>query len=265
MHTSRRLRPILVSGCLLAATVLSGCGGSSSPSAVSGPAPSVDAATIDPTPVTETASSTESSIAPESNSAPESSIAPEVSAAADPAASTAETSLDGTWAIADGSQAGFRVPEILNGQKTEAVGRTPAITGSMTVAGATVTATDFVFDLTQLKSDSDKRDAQVQTRIMDTAKFPTATFVLAEPIDFSKVPADQEQISLPAKGNLTVHGVTKPVTLDLKARRNGSNIEVLGSFTMTFADWSVPNPSFKPFVEVGESGLIEWLLVFAKK
>ncbi len=254
MRTSRRSRHVFVSGLLFAAVGLAGCGGSSAP-AESATTAATSGAPTDSAPA----------LGSDGSVAPASSVAPEASAAPEPAASKAETSLDGTWAIADGAQAGFRVPEILNGQKTEAVGRTTAITGSMTVAGTKVTGTDFVFDLTKLKSDSDRRDAQVQTRIMDTAKYPTATFVLTDPIDFGKVPADKEEITLPAKGNLTVHGQTKPVTLDLKARRNGSNVEVLGTFNMTFADWGIPNPSFKPFVEVGDSGLIEWLLVFAKQ
>ncbi len=174
-------------------------------------------------------------------------------------------SLDGTWEIVDGSEAGYRVPEVLNGQETEGVGRTKAITGSMTVAGTTVTTTEFSFDLTKLASDSERRDAQVQTRIMDTAKFPNATFVLSEPIDVGKVPADKEEVKIPAKGTLTLHGTTKPIDIELTARRNGANVEVLGSYALTFADFGIPDPSFKPFVEVGKTGSIEWLLVFAKK
>jgi polyisoprenoid-binding protein YceI len=185
--------------------------------------------------------------------------------AAEPAAGAASAeSIEGTWKIADGAEAGYRVPEILNGQKTEGVGRTKSITGSMTIAGTKVTATEFVFDLTKLASDSGKRDNQVQTRIMETSKFPDAKFVLGEPIDIGKIPDDKKEITIPAKGSLTVHGTTKPVTLDLKARRNGANIEVLGSFDLKFADWGIPDPSFKPFVEVGSSGFIEWLLVFSK-
>jgi polyisoprenoid-binding protein YceI len=168
-------------------------------------------------------------------------------------------SVDGEWKIAEGSEAGYRVAEVLQGQKAEAVGRTMTITGSMTIAGTKATAGEFVFDLTQLK-----RDGQVQTRIMQTAQFPTATFKLTGPVDFGQVPAEKQTVTAKALGDLTLHGVTKPVEVELQARMNGANVEVLGSLPVTFADWGIENPSIKPFVEVGETGTIEWLLVMAK-
>jgi polyisoprenoid-binding protein YceI len=232
----------------LSAVALGACGGSSSP------APAAPAATT----IVDAGGATTLG---ESTDEPTPTIA---EPAATVATAAGAESMDGMWKIADGAEAGYRVPEILNGQKTEGVGRTKSITGSMTIAGTKVTATDFVFDLTKLASDSGKRDNQVQTRIMETAKFPDAKFVLGEPIDIGKMPDDKKEITIPAKGSLTVHGSTKPVTLDLKARRNGATIEVLGSFDLKFADWGIPDPSFKPFVEVGASGFIEWLLVFTK-
>jgi polyisoprenoid-binding protein YceI len=172
--------------------------------------------------------------------------------------------VDGEWKVAAGSEAGYRVPEILQGQKIEAVGRTPGVTGSMTVAGSAVTAAAFTFDMTKLASDSGKRDNQVQTRIMKTAEFPTATFTATGPIEFGKAPAEGETVSAKAVGDLMMHGTTKPVTVDVQARRKGANVEVLGSLEITFAEWGIENPSIKPFVEVGEKGTIEWLLVMAK-
>jgi polyisoprenoid-binding protein YceI len=180
------------------------------------------------------------------------------------AAAPADASVDGEWKAIAGSEAGYRVSEILQGQKVEAVGRTPGVTGSMTVAGTQATAGEFTFDMTGLKSDQDKRDGQVQGRIMKTSEFPTAVFKLTGPVDFGKAPAEGESVSAKATGDLTVHGTTKPVTVDLQARRKGANVEVLGSLEITFADWGIENPSFKPFVEVGEKGTIEWLLVLAK-
>jgi polyisoprenoid-binding protein YceI len=184
-------------------------------------------------------------------------------AAAAPAAGEA-AAVDGEWKIVAGSEAGYRVPEILQGQKTEGVGRTTAITGSMTIVGTQATAGEFTFDLTKLASDSGKRDEQVQGRIMETAKFPNAVFKLTSPVDFGKVPADKETVKAKAAGELTLHGVTKPVEVELEARMNAGNVEVLGSLPLTFADYGIEDPSFKPFVEVGETGFIEWLLVMAK-
>jgi polyisoprenoid-binding protein YceI len=197
--------------------------------------------------------------------------APSEAASSDAAPETALTgavsdsaAIDGVWNVAAGSEAGYRVPEILNGQKTEGVGRTSGVTGSMTLAGSSATAAEFVFDMTKLLSDSGKRDDQVQSRIMRTAEFPTATFKLTSPVDFGAVPAEKEEVTAKASGDLTIHGVTKPVTVDLSARLDGGKVQILGSYEMTFADYEIEDPSFKPFVEVGAKGFIEWLLVLTK-
>lgn len=179
------------------------------------------------------------------------------------AASGAPASLDGTWTVTTGSQAGYRVPETLFGQKTTAVGRTSDVKGTMTVAGTKVTAAELTVDLTTVKSDQANRDRQYNGRIMNTAQFPEATFTLTTPIELGSIPADLAEVSLPATGTFTIHGVTKTVTLDLKARRNGGNIEVNGAIPVTFADYDIDNPSFGP-ASVGDSGTMEFLVVFTK-
>jgi polyisoprenoid-binding protein YceI len=173
------------------------------------------------------------------------------------------TSIDGTWTIAKGSQAGYRIKETLFGQSTEAVGRTSDVTGQLTASGTTISSANFSVELTSVSSDQSQRDGQFQGRIMNTSKFPTATFTLTSPIDIGSIPADQQQISLKANGDLTMHGVTKPVTFDLTAKLNGQNINVAGSTKVVFADYGIANPSSGP-AQTGDDGLIEVLLVFAQ-
>ena len=172
-------------------------------------------------------------------------------------------SLDGTWKVASGSTAGYRVKETLFGQSATAVGRTTAVTGEFTLAGTTVPTASFSVDLTQVSSDRSQRDGQFQGRIMDTAQFPTATFELTNPIDLGSVPANGVEITPKATGKLTLHGTTKTVTVDLTAKRTGNNIQVLGSIPITFADYGIDNPSGGP-ASVGDNGTLEFLLVLAK-
>jgi len=133
----------------------------------------------------------------------------------------------------------------------------------MTVEGTSVSSAEFTADVTKITSDQNFRDQQFQGRIMETSKFPTAKFKLTKPIDFKTVPADLKEITVPATGDLTLHGKTNPVTFDLKARRNGANIETNGTIPVTFADYNVNNPSGGP-ASVGDNGQLEFLLVFAK-
>ncbi len=180
------------------------------------------------------------------------------------AATAAPAGIEGTWKAGAGSQVGYRVKELLNGQATEGVGRTSAITGTLTIAGTTVTATDLTVDMTTLKSDSSRRDGIFHAEIMATGRFPTAKLVLKSPIELGKVPADKEQITSKATVALTLKGTTKDVVLDLVSRRNGATIEVTGSTKIVFAEWGIDNPSRPPFVETEADGLLEFLVVFGR-
>jgi polyisoprenoid-binding protein YceI len=174
-----------------------------------------------------------------------------------------EASLDGTWTVGSGSQAGYRVQEVLFGQDTEAVGRTNAVTGELTVAGSQVSSGSFTVDLTQVTSDEERRDSQFQGRIMETASYPTATFELAEPITLESLPADGSAVTASASGELTLHGTTRQVTVELTVQRSGDGVQASGSIPVTFADYGIASPSFGP-VTTEDSGEIEFLLAFTR-
>jgi polyisoprenoid-binding protein YceI len=173
------------------------------------------------------------------------------------------TSLDGGWTVGSGSQAGYRVQEVLFGQDTEAVGRTSAVTGELTVTGSQVESGSFTVDLTQVTSDEERRDSQFQGRIMETATYPTATFELVEPITLESLPADGSAVAVSASGELTLHGTTNPVTVELSVQRSGDGVQTSGSIPVTFADYGITSPSFGP-VTTDDSGEIEFLLAFTR-
>lgn len=179
-----------------------------------------------------------------------------------PAAAGA-TTVDGTWTVAAGSEAGYRVPEILNGQSTEAVGRTDQVEGELTLAGTRATAATFTVDLASVTSDEGRRDNQFRGRIMDVATHPTATFVLDAPLDFERVPDDGVRLDVPASGRLTLRGTTRPVTFDVEAERSGATIRIAGAIPITFSDFGIPNPSAGP-AQVGDEGTLEFLLVVGR-
>lgn len=173
------------------------------------------------------------------------------------ASSTGNDATDGNWIVASPSVAGYRVKETLNGQSSEGVGRTGTVDGRFTLSGAEVTASEFNVDLSTLKSDENRRDKQVRTRLLETDEFPVATFVLDQPIALGSIPADGVLVTATANGTLSLHGVEKPVALDVQARRNGATIEVLATTLLTFADFGIEDPSVSPFVSVGKTGTLE--------
>ncbi len=168
---------------------------------------------------------------------------------------------DRSWAVADGSIVGYRVKEVLFGQDADAVGRTSAIEGTMSIQDAVVTDATFSVDMTTVTSDESRRDDQFNGRIMETNLFPTATFTLTEPIDLGSVPDANTDVAAEATGDLTLHGVTMSVTFDIEGRYTGSRVEIAGSIPITFADWDIENPSFGP-VTTEDHGVLEFSIIF---
>jgi polyisoprenoid-binding protein YceI len=189
-----------------------------------------------------------------------------VAGSATPTASSGSgdsASVDGAWKVASGSTAGYRIKESLFGVSNTAVGRTTAVTGSISIAGTAVSTGSLSVDLTKVTSDRSQRDGQFQGRIMNTSSFPTATFTLTQPMQLTSVPADGVQITANATGNLNMHGVTRPVTFAVTARHTAGTIQVNGSIPITFADYNISNPSGGP-ATTGDSGSLEFLINFAR-
>lgn len=171
--------------------------------------------------------------------------------------------IDGTWTTTADSVVQYRVTEVLFGQDAEATGTADGVTGTAEIAGTTVTAVEVEVDMTTFQSDESRRDGQFQGRIMETAEFPTATFTLTEPLDLGTVPADGDDVSVEATGELTMHGVTNEITFTLTARRTGSAFAANATIPITFSDYGIDDPSGGP-ATVGDDGELEVLLVFGR-
>jgi polyisoprenoid-binding protein YceI len=167
--------------------------------------------------------------------------------------------VSGTWKVSTGSQAGYRVQEILFGQHHTAVGRTAKVTGSVVISGTTVTAASFSVDMASVKSDQASRDAQFDGFIMETYHYSHADFRLTRPIQVGALPALAKVVTEEATGLLTLRGVTHVVSFPVRAERVAGGIDVTAEIPITFSVWHIPNPSFA-IAQVGSTGLIEVLL-----
>jgi polyisoprenoid-binding protein YceI len=185
------------------------------------------------------------------------------------------TSLDGTWNIdtsigtftdvqdASGNFVGYRIKEELAGiGANTAVGRTPKVSGSLTIAATKVTAVDIAADLTALESDDGNRDNQLRNNGLQTRQFPTAAFTLTSSIDLGTIPADGVEISVTASGQLTLHGVAKDVQIPLRAKLSGSTIVVSGTLPITLADYSIEKPNSFKVLSIEDGGSMELQLFF---
>jgi polyisoprenoid-binding protein YceI len=132
----------------------------------------------------------------------------------------------------------------------------------MTLTGAIVTDVQVTADLTALQSDNPQRDNQLTHQAIETNTFPSATFKTTGTIDLGTLPADGTSVSASASGELTLHGVTRTVTIALQAMRRGGVIAVAGSLPIVFSDYSIVKPNSFSVLTVDDHGIMELHLLF---
>lgn len=171
--------------------------------------------------------------------------------------------LTGTWQLAEGSEAGYRVDEVLRGVDVPVTGRTSELTGSLTVDGLALTEASFEIDVASIATDQPPRDQYFRETALRVGEHPTASFELTEPVALDTAPASGEVLEHEFTGDLTIAGVTRSVTFTAQARTDGTTAEVAGQIPITFADFGVAAPDLS-FVKVDPTGFIDFSLVFTK-
>lgn len=172
--------------------------------------------------------------------------------------------LDGEWSVGSGSYAGYRVDEVLQGVDVNVVGRTEKVSGNVSIEGTTLAAGEVTVDMESVKTNNPTRDGSFRSDILHTSKYPTAKFKLTEPVKIPAALIDSGKVSIKTPGELTIHGVAKPVTVDMEVGVDGKKLQVAGRVPMTFADYDVEAPAL-PFVTVEKQGFVEFLLVLESK
>ncbi len=188
--------------------------------------------------------------------------------------STTGAAIDGTWVVdttvgdftmedtTTATFVGFRVDEVLNSiGSTTAVGRTPEVSGSVTIDGTVLESAEVTADMTAIVSDESRREDSIQSSL-STSTHPTATFALTEPVDLGDGLERGDAIDVVAVGDLTINGVTNEVEVELEAQLVDGGVLVAGSTDVVFSDYDVTTPSSPIVLSVEDNGTIEiqlWL------
>ena len=174
----------------------------------------------------------------------------------------------GRWVVTTGSVAGYRVREQLGflPAPDDAVGRTSVITGGFSIDGSgtsyRVSGVTLAADLTKLQSDDGRRDRRLTTIGLQTAQFPSAAFSSSGPITVPASAVSGSAATVPATGQLTIHGVTKSVTIPLQVQRDSGQITIAGSLRFPFSDFGMTAPNVGGFVTVQSDPMLEFRIVF---
>ncbi|MBM3674926.1 MAG: YceI family protein [Actinobacteria bacterium] len=178
--------------------------------------------------------------------------------------------LGGVWVVTPndtaGSFAGFRIDEEFVGAiANTATGRTTDVEGSLEIDGDRVTSATVKADLTALTSDPAFRANALRDQGLETSKFPEATFELTDPVVLPEPPTKGTTTTFDATGDLTIHGVTRKVTIPLEGRWDGTAIQVVGHLPVALADYGMTKPSAPRVASIADEGELELQLFFLKR
>lgn len=201
-----------------------------------------------------TATATPSSTAPVPGTATASSapaanptVASAATAPAGSAAAKAPASVTTYAIVGDNSEAKVTVNEKLSRLPTpsDAVLTTKAIQGQLFLGSDTkpVEGAKIMVDLRTLKSDSTQRDNFIRRDTLQADQFPLAEYVITGVDGWVGPLTEGQQSTFKLLGNMTIHGVTKPVTFDTVATMQGGNISGTAKTTFKFQDFGMTPPN----------------------
>jgi len=163
--------------------------------------------------------------------------------------------VGGVWAVAGlepavfsivpgESQVTYEVGETFLGENrfNVAIGVTPQIEGQIMgdlTDPRSVVLGPVVVDISQFKSDSDRRDNKIRSDFLQSTQFPLATF---KPTQIEGVPDEYtagEPVTLQILGDLTVKETTLPVTFETTVQLEGDTLTGEATTTILMSDFGI--------------------------
>jgi polyisoprenoid-binding protein YceI len=140
----------------------------------------------------------------------------------------------------------YAVDEVLFGNKQITRGSTKDVQGEFTLTvkdGTPIfSMSNLTVNLQSLASDNGLRDQAIQRQWLESAKYPTATFVATS---VENVPADAtagKTYSFKVTGDMTIRKITKPVTFDVTVTLNGDSLTGEGITQIYMKDYGFTPP-----------------------
>jgi polyisoprenoid-binding protein YceI len=189
----------------------------------------------------------------------------------EPCEASTVDSIDGTWTVVPAeSNTSLVITETIGGVADHEVEGNTAIDGTVEIAEGSVTTAELTADMTTLEFtdappgfDVSNRANAMQDQGLEISAFPEATFVLTSPIDLPESATSGDEVTAEASGDLTLHGVTKPITFEVTIKAVGDTVQVTPSefVPIVLADYemTVQAPGF--VADIGDEGSFDFFLV----
>lgn len=127
-----------------------------------------------------------------------------------------------------------------------AVGVTKSVRGEIRINRADPrqsTIGPISVDISQFRSDSERRDQAIQDRWLESARFPTAQFTPTAIRGLPAAYADGQKLRLQITGNLKVRDVVRPVTFDATVKVSGATLTGTATGAVKMTDFGFDPPS----------------------
>lgn len=116
--------------------------------------------------------------------------------------------------------------------------------GTLALEGSKVSG-ELTFDMTSLQSGIEMRDEHMKNKYLEVGKYPQAKLRLTEvalPANWSaKTPAVKEAVF---KGDLTMHGQTKPVSGTFDLEGDAAKMSAKANFEINIAEFGIEIPKY---------------------
>jgi polyisoprenoid-binding protein YceI len=132
-------------------------------------------------------------------------------------------------------------------------GETSAVSGQFLLATAStlaVSSLQLQVDLRTLDSGSSDRDEHIRDDTFDTAQFPFAVFVAQQATILGGSYRQGQSVDFSLPGELTLHGVTRPVTFAMQGKWQANTVTGSGSAVIKLQDFGMQDPQITSAIPI---------------
>lgn len=133
------------------------------------------------------------------------------------------------------------------------IGTTQDVSGQLTLAFAenvSLVSGNFEVNLSTLASDQSRRDNTIRDDFLQSAIYPTATFIATELRNFPESYTEGTEANFQLIGDLTIRNVTQEVTLEVTGSLSGDTITATAVAPLIMSDFGVEPPAFAGVLSV---------------
>lgn len=168
--------------------------------------------------------------------------------------------------IPEDSTVTYRVAETFfreGNRLNTAVGITKAVRGEVRVNRADPRLSSIgpiTVDISQFRSDSQRRDQAIRERWLESARFPTAQFT---PTSISGLPSayrDGQELQLRIAGNLKIRDVVRPATFETVMTVSGTTLTGTARAAVKMTDFGFDPPSILGILRAENDVAIEFAI-----